>query len=232
MHALIVDDHAFVCVGLKATLLDGLSDIKVSTASDGTRALDILLNDSIDLAVIDLFMPGGDGGFDFIDTVCQTYPRLPIIVLSASESPAHIRKCLDIGAMGFVTKSAPKEILFTAITKVLTGHRYIPEALLAIQKNNGQGEGGLEEKVDGVTELLTERQLDILKLISPYFFANRVVNFCNSRSSSVPEKLALKPSELEGGLDIMLITPLCAFAPYNAVAGPKITSILSTSSDD
>lgn len=166
MHALIVDDHAFVCVGLKATLLDGLSDIKVSTASDGTRALDILLNDSIDLAVIDLFMPGGDGGFDFIDTVCQTYPRLPIIVLSASESPAHIRKCLDIGAMGFVTKSAPKEILFTAITKVLTGHRYIPEALLAIQKNNGQGEGGLEEKVDGVTELLTERQLDILKLIS------------------------------------------------------------------
>jgi DNA-binding NarL/FixJ family response regulator len=166
MHALIVDDHAFVCVGLKATLLDGLSDIKVSTASDGTKALDILLNDSIDLAVIDLFMPGGDGGFDFIDTVCQTYPTLPIIVLSASESPAHIRKCLDIGAMGFVTKSAPKEILFTAITKVLTGHRYIREALLAIQKNNGQDKGNLEEKVDGVTELLTERQLDILKLIS------------------------------------------------------------------
>ena len=45
MHALIVDDHAFVCVGLKATLLDGLSDIKVSIASDGTKALDILLND-------------------------------------------------------------------------------------------------------------------------------------------------------------------------------------------
>ena len=70
MHVLIIDDHAFVCVGLKATLLDGLSDIKVSTASDGAKALDILLNDSIDLAVIDLFMPGGDGGFHFIDTVC------------------------------------------------------------------------------------------------------------------------------------------------------------------
>lgn len=166
MHALIVDDHAFVCVGLKATLLDGLSDIKVSTASDGTKALDILLNDSIDLAVIDLFMPSGDGGFDFIDTVCQTYPRLPVIVLSASESPTHIRKCLDIGAMGFVAKSAPKEILFTAITKVLTGRRYIPEALLSIQNNNGQGEEDLEKKVDGITELLTERQLDILKLIS------------------------------------------------------------------
>jgi DNA-binding NarL/FixJ family response regulator len=166
MHALIVDDHAFVCVGLKATLLDGLSDIKVSTASDGAKALDILLNDSIDLAVIDLFMPGGDGGFDFIDTVCQTYPKLPIIVLSASENPAHIRKCLDIGAKGFVTKSAPKEILFTAITKVLAGDRYIPSALLTAQGDGGRGNSDLQASADNVIQLLTERQLEILALIS------------------------------------------------------------------
>jgi DNA-binding NarL/FixJ family response regulator len=166
MHALIVDDHAFVCVGLKATLLDGLSDIKVSTASDGAKALDILLNGSIDLAVIDLFMPGGDGGFDFIDTVCQTYPKLPIIVLSASENPAHIRKCLDIGAKGFVTKSAPKEILFTAITKVLAGDRYIPSALLTAQGDGGRGNSDLQASADNVIQLLTERQLEILALIS------------------------------------------------------------------
>jgi len=170
MHTLIVDDHAFVCVGLKATLLDGLSDIKVSTASDGAKALDILLNDSIDLAVIDLFMPGdggdGDGGFDFIDTVCQTYPKLPIIVLSASENPAHIRKCLDIGAKGFVTKSAPKEILFTAITKVLAGDRYIPSALLTAQGDGGRGNSDLQASADNITQLLTERQLEILALIS------------------------------------------------------------------
>ena len=166
MHTLIVDDHAFVCVGLKATLLDRLSDIKVSTASDGAKALDILLNDSIDLAVIDLFMPGGDGGFDFIDTVCQTYPKLPIIVLSASENPAHIRKCLDIGAKGFVTKSAPKEILFTAITKVLAGDRYIPSALLTAQGDGGRGNSDLQASSDNVTQLLTERQLEILALIS------------------------------------------------------------------
>lgn len=166
MHTLIVDDHAFVCVGLKATLLDRLSDIKVSTASDGAKALDILLNDSIDLAVIDLFMPGGDGGFDFIDTVCQTYPKLPIIVLSASENPAHIRKCLDIGAKGFVNKSAPKEILFTAITKVLAGDRYIPSALLTAQGDGGRGNSDLQASADNVTQLLTERQLEILALIS------------------------------------------------------------------
>ena len=174
MHTLIVDDHAFVCVGLKATLLDGLSDIKVSTASDGAKALDILLSDSIDLAVIDLFMPGGDGGFDFIDTVCQTYPKLPIIVLSASENPAHIRKCLDIGAKGFVTKSAPKEILFTAITKVLAGDRYIPSVLLTAQGDGGRGNSDLQASADNVTQLLTERQLEILALISKGF-SNKLI---------------------------------------------------------
>ena len=166
MHTLIVDDHAFVCVGLKATLLHGLSNINVSTASDGIKALDILLNDSIDLAIIDLFMPGGAGGFDFIDTVCQTYPSLPVIVLSASEKPAHIRKCLDIGAMGFVTKSAPKEILFTAISRVLVGDVYIPEVLLALGADSDGAIDDLQTSIDGVTELLTERQLNILKLIS------------------------------------------------------------------
>jgi DNA-binding NarL/FixJ family response regulator len=174
MHTLIVDDHAVVCVGLKATLLDGLSDIKVSTASDGAKALNILLNDSIDLAVIDLFMPGGDGGFDFIDTVCQTYPKLPIIVLSASENPAHIRKCLDIGAKGFVTKSAPKEILFTAITKVLAGDRYIPSALLTAQGDGGRGNSDLQASADNVIQLLTERQLEILALISKGF-SNKLI---------------------------------------------------------
>jgi|TARA_B110000908_G_scaffold155438_1_gene193610 DNA-binding NarL/FixJ family response regulator len=166
VHTLIVDDHAFVCVGLKATLLDKLSDIQVSTASEGAAALDILNRESIDLAIIDLFMPGGDGGFDFISTVCETYPKLPVIVLSASESVAHIRKCLDLGAMGFVTKSAPKEILFKAVSKVLAGDVYMPEILFRSRSDLRVTSDEFQANVDGVTELLTERQLDILQLIS------------------------------------------------------------------
>ena len=162
MHTLIVDDHAFVCVGLKATLLDGLSDIQVSTASDGPAALDILVNESIDLAIIDLFMPGGDGGFDFISTVCETYPTLPVIVLSGSESVVHIRKCLNIGALGFVTKSAPKDILFKAISKVLAGDVYMPEILLRPGSDLSGASDEFQPNADGVTE----RQLDILRRIS------------------------------------------------------------------
>ena len=58
-----------------------------------------------------------------------SYPDIPIIVLSASENPAHIRKCLDYGITGFVTKSAPKDALFEAISRALKGERYIPDSL-------------------------------------------------------------------------------------------------------
>ena len=48
MHILIVDDHAFVCAGLKATLLDTLDDIQVTTTERGEEVLSILGKEDID----------------------------------------------------------------------------------------------------------------------------------------------------------------------------------------
>ena len=107
MHILIIDDHDFVCAGLKATLMERFVDAQISIANDGSNALDILSRGSINLVISDLFMPGSSGGFSFIDLICKNHSKVPLIVLSASENPSHIRKCVAIGAMGFVTKSAP-----------------------------------------------------------------------------------------------------------------------------
>ena len=126
MHVLIVDDHAFVCVGLKATLHDEYQNIEVTTTDHGDTALVILARENIDLVIVDLFMPGSGGGFNFIAMLCESYPDIPIIVLSASENPAHIRKCLDYGITGFVTKSAPKDALFEAISKALKERNIFP----------------------------------------------------------------------------------------------------------
>ena len=42
MHILIIDDHDFVCAGLKATLMERFDDAQISIANDGSNALDIL----------------------------------------------------------------------------------------------------------------------------------------------------------------------------------------------
>jgi DNA-binding NarL/FixJ family response regulator len=168
MHILIVDDHAFVCVGLKATLLEEFDGIEVTTTNHGDSALTILAQNTIDLAIVDLFMPGGAGGFTFIEMLCKSYPELPLIVLSASENPAHIRKCLDFGVAGFVTKSAPKDALFEAISKALVGERYVPQSLIEsmpeVARVIDEVDSGADIEI--ISGLITHRQMDILTLIT------------------------------------------------------------------
>jgi len=168
MHVLIVDDHAFVCVGLKATLSEEFDNIEVTTTDHGDTALTILSQNTIDLAIVDLFMPGGAGGFNFIEMLCESYPKLPIIVLSASENPAHIRKCLDFGAAGFVTKSAPKDALFEAISMALKGERYVPASLVEsmpeVARVMDEVDSGADIEI--IAGLVTQRQMDILLCIT------------------------------------------------------------------
>jgi len=168
MHVLIVDDHAFVCVGLKATLLDEYKGIDVTTTDHGDTALTILAQQNIDLIIVDLFMPGAGGGFNFIAMLCESYPDLPVIVLSASENPAHIRKCLDYGAIGFVTKSAPKDALFDAMSRAIKGEKYVPESLREampdVAKIMDEVDSGAD--VDIICGLMTKRQMEILRHIT------------------------------------------------------------------
>ncbi len=168
MNILIVDDHAFVCVGLKATLLEEFDNIDVTTTDHGDTALSILEQNTIDLAIVDLFMPGGAGGFNFIEMLCEKYPKLPLIVLSASENLAHIRKCLDFGVAGFVTKSAPKQALFEAISKALAGERYVPKSLVEsmpeVARVIDEVDSGADIEI--ISGLITHRQMDILRLIT------------------------------------------------------------------
>jgi DNA-binding NarL/FixJ family response regulator len=113
-------------------------------------------------------MPGGAGGFNFIEMLCESYPKLPLIVLSASENPTHIRKCLDFGAAGFVTKSAPKDALFEAIAKALSGERYVPDSLIEsmpeVARVIDEVDSGAD--IDIISALVTDRQMDILLRIT------------------------------------------------------------------
>ena len=168
MHILIVDDHAFVCAGLKATLLDRLDDIEVTTTQRGDEVLSIVTNKGIDLIILDLFMPGGYGGFGLIGLLHDRYPCIPIIVLSASENSAHIKKCFELGVTGFVTKSAPKEALFEAIEKVLDGDQYVPKYLIEAVPEVARVIDGVDSgvNIEIIAELITDRQFDILNCIS------------------------------------------------------------------
>lgn len=168
MHILIVDDHAFVCEGLKVTLTNQLDNVEVTTTERGEEVMSILGREEIDLIILDLFMPGGYGGFGLIGLLHERYPLLPIIVLSASENSTHIKKCLELGVTAFVTKSAPKDTLFEAISKAMVGEQFVPKYLIEsvpeVARVIDEVDSGADVEI--IAELITDRQMDILRCIS------------------------------------------------------------------
>ena len=168
MRVLIIDDHAFVCAGLKTTLQREMPGVEVFTANDADSALQLLSAHQIELVIADLFMPGGGGGFGFIGMLCESYPQLPVIILSASENVTHVKKCLDLGVSGFVPKSAPSETLFDAISVVIAGECFVPEVVREPVSDTAQIFEDVELGVDleVLADMLTRRQMEILQLIT------------------------------------------------------------------
>jgi DNA-binding NarL/FixJ family response regulator len=126
----LADDHALVREGLKHTLSRLADDVEFREAASATEVLDFIEGDEpIDMALLDLVMPGSNG-FELLTRVCDGNPELPVVMLSGSVDPVKMRKALDIGAAGYITKSATAEVMLSALRLVLAGGIYVPPDML------------------------------------------------------------------------------------------------------
>jgi DNA-binding NarL/FixJ family response regulator len=166
LHVIIVDDHALIRSGLADTLRQHFADVVILEADSSSAALALMADSTVDLAIVDLFIPG-EPGFAFVRRLCNRYPALTVVVLSASENPAHIRKCIDLGASGFIPKSVPREQLLVALDLVLAGKIFLPDTPepnpTALGTNGEIAPGTTREQV---IASLTPRQQDILMLVA------------------------------------------------------------------
>jgi two-component system nitrate/nitrite response regulator NarL len=155
MKILIADDHALFRDGVRQLLQQLGDDVVVAEAEGCSQMLAAIEADSdLRLVLLDLCMPGQDG-FTALDTLARSYPTLPIVVLSASESPADMRRALSSGAMGYIPKSANAAVILNALRLVLAGGIYVPPALLA-------GERRAPAEAPSSARKLTPRQIDVL----------------------------------------------------------------------
>lgn len=166
MLLLLADDHVLVREGLKHTLSElapSVAFIEAATASD---VMDCLTKtDAIQLALLDLVMPGSNG-FELLTRVCKSYPDLPVVILSAEIDPAQMRKALDIGAAGFIPKSATSDVMLSALRLVMAGGTYVPPDMLRpetvdVTKSIDAEAPGLG-KANGHKSVLTARQREVL----------------------------------------------------------------------
>ena len=130
MKVLVVDDHSIVRQGLAALLRQEGADTQVVHAADRGEGLAMIeAHADLDAVLLDLNMPGGDG-MSVIAEFGRRRPTLPVIILSSSEDPGDVRQALNLGALGYVPKSASPEVLISAVRLVLSGAIYVPPLVL------------------------------------------------------------------------------------------------------
>ncbi|MBI3575280.1 MAG: response regulator transcription factor [Gammaproteobacteria bacterium] len=166
MKILVADDHALIREALRYVLKELDDGVSVLEAQDGGSACR-LVNEhpDLDLLLLDLKLPGTDG-FATLAELRREHAALPVVILSGQEDATTMRAALDRGAMGFIPKSANNAVMLSALRLVLSGGRYVPPELLNAAPGTAAPTAPTSAPVSPADLGLTERQLDVLALMT------------------------------------------------------------------
>lgn len=125
-HLVIADDHPL----FRGALREAVASVVASTTVDEVGSFEELTafleqNGEVDLVLLDLAMPG-ISGFSGLIYLRAQYPEIPVVIVSASDDGATIRRSMEFGASGFIPKRFGVETLREAIGKVMNGDIWIP----------------------------------------------------------------------------------------------------------
>jgi len=146
------------------------SEILETCNLDDTLAL-IEQDDEIDLVLLDLNMDGMDG-FQGLMRLREMAPAIPVVIVSAEEDKKIVLQAITFGAVGFITKSSPRDQMHKALEQILAGSVYLPSDIIRGDNNASANLSGAQalrqqkqaESIDpALLSSLTRRQIIVLQ---------------------------------------------------------------------
>lgn len=124
LRLMLVDDHTLVRLGFRVLLETTPGFEVVAEAGNGEQALELLAQTAVDVIILDLSMPGL-GGLETLHRIRAHDPAARVLVLSAHEEVAFMRRTLRAGARGYLSKRTAPEELVSALNAVACGRIYL-----------------------------------------------------------------------------------------------------------
>ncbi len=145
---LLADDQALVR-GALAALLDMEPDIEVvAQVGRGDEVLDAVAAHDVDVAVLDIEMPGLDG-IEVVARLTAVAPSVRSLIVTTFGRPGYLRRAMEAGAAGFVVKDTPSAELADAVRRVAAGLKVVDPDLAT------------ESLIEGMNPL-TDREREVL----------------------------------------------------------------------
>ncbi|WP_214774211.1 response regulator transcription factor [Exiguobacterium sp. s37] len=176
---LIVDDHELVRRGLRLMFRTNERIRVVSEAAEGAEAIQEAIRTRPDVVLLDITMPGGLDGFLTVKALAEEIPSAKVILLTMHDEEIYIKRALELGVPGYMSKNSDPSQLAEGIEHVFDGKRYYATSVneeymnkIVLQKDSHP--------------LLTRRELEIVRLSTLGYSHNEM-----------GEKLGISPKTVE-----------------------------------
>jgi len=193
MKILVADDHVILRKGLVKILRDNYNQAEFIEASNGAEALSVIRKDTPDLVLMDISMPQMNG-IEVLKQVKALGLEIPILILSMQPEDQYAIRVLKAGAHGFLKKDSAPDELFSAISKVLSGKRYVSANVADILAENAGN-----KDVENLHDLLSDRELQVLRNLADGKSISEIgndiglsVNTVSTYRARILQKLKLK----------------------------------------
>jgi DNA-binding NarL/FixJ family response regulator len=160
---LLVDNHPFVLVGLKA-IIGKVPDFEiVGEAGDGPTALRLAREHRPNVVILDISLPGMDGT-EVVTSICAEHPEIRLLLFTVREDGAYLRRFLELGVSGYLLKSSAPDELVYALKTVAAGGVYIDPHIA--DKLVGRFSVRPRPADVGATVAVSDREADVLRLVA------------------------------------------------------------------
>ena len=158
MRLLIADDHGVVREGI-SYMLSEEDDIEiVGEVGSGEELLAFIEGTPVDVVLLDVRM-AGMGGLEALEQIGRNLPQIRVLMLSMHDEPGYVRRAIELGAAGYLLKSAGRDELLQAIRTVAEGGVYIQSELMEPLVSNMAGTGRRSGQ-------LSPRESEVLQLVA------------------------------------------------------------------
>lgn len=180
----LADDHQILIDGMVAVLKTEESINVVGFSLDGQSVLDWFDTNTADILILDIGMPKVDG-IDVLRSF-KSKGNLPnTIVLTSYNDIKLIKEVLKLGAKGFITKVSAGENIIEAINVVNRGELYFSKDIRSKIVDSFTGNNEVQEGSEGSFGILTDRELEILKLLAQDYTNREIANILNIATTTV-----------------------------------------------
>lgn len=128
-HLLVADDHPLYRMALIQAIRGIMPECVISEAEDQNSVMAQLENNpDTEVVLLDLHMPGCHGLMG-LASIRAEHPGVAVIIISAHENPVTIRRALDYGAVGYLTKRTGLADLKSSLNAVLSCQEWLPASI-------------------------------------------------------------------------------------------------------